>query len=196
MRSNHTNERVKEHVRETNFREYLLGRVLDDARQKYDAIFLDTPPSTDVLHILALVACDLVIIPSNMDYLALDGISYILKTIRAIGHYPNMTPPGVVGVVPTLFDHTTKETLHNLHDLQSELGKEKILPPIPRDTRMREASACGKTIWEYAPRSQAAIGYKNLSKVTNSTGNTGGYLHLAEILWEVMGCPSIKATNG
>lgn len=181
--NDHTCELVKEHVKQANFREYLLDTALDEARDAYDLIFLDTPPSTDVLHVLALVASDYLIIPANMDFYALDGVGYILKTVRSLGRYPSVTPPVLVGVLPTLFDKTTNETLNNLQSLQQSLGENYILPPIPRDTKLREASSHGQSIWEYAPVCQGAVGYSgNGGKQRNSAGKIGGYLHTAEIL--------------
>ncbi|MGB9592341.1 MAG: ParA family protein, partial [Candidatus Kryptoniota bacterium] len=186
--NDHTNEMVKEHIKQANFREYLLDTALEDAREKYDLIFLDTPPSTDVLHILALVASDLLIIPANMDYYALDGVGYILKSLKALSRYPNVTPPGLVGVLPTLYDKTTTETMRNIQTLQETLGNDRILPPIPRDTKLREAASHGQTIWEYAPKSQGAIGYfgNGSVRLRNSQGNVGGYLHTAEILEKLL----------
>ncbi len=185
--NDHTCELVKEHVKQANFREYILDTALEEAREQYDMIFLDTPPSTDVLHILALVASDYLIIPANMDFYALDGVGYILKTIRSLGRYPGVKPPVMVGVLPTLFDKTTNETINNVRELQKALGDDRILPPIPRDTKLREATSHGQTIWEYAPKTQAAIGYPNGGgRTRNSAGNVGGYLHTAEILEAIM----------
>lgn len=185
--NDHTCELVKEHVKQANFREYLLDTALEEARNKYDLIFLDTPPSTDVLHILALVASDYLIIPANMDYYALDGVGYVLKTIKSLGRYPGVTPPVLVGILPTLFDRSTNETIYNIGELQRTLGDDQILPPIPRDTKVRESTSHGKTIWEYAPKCQAAIGYEYTNgRKKNSTGKVGGYLHVAEILNDIM----------
>lgn len=184
--NDHTNELVKEHIKQANFREYLLNTILDEAREDYDLILIDTPPSTDVLHVLALVASDYLIIPANMDYLALDGVGYILKTLKSLRSYPGVTPPVLIGVLPTLYDQTTNETTNNVRQLQVSIGADRILPPIPRDTKVREAASSGKTIWEYAPKSTGAIGFGNGSPIRNSQQKTGGYLHLAEIVSDLI----------
>ena len=180
LTNDHTGEWVKTHVQQANFREYVLANALDGL--EYDLIVLDTPPSTDVLHVLALVAADLLVVPANMDFYALDGIGYVLRTLKALSKYPGVTAPALVGVLPTLFDRSTNETMENVRQLQGMVGPEKILPPIVRDTKIREASARGQTIWEYAPKSPAAIGIQQSSKMRNSAGRVGGYLHLCEIL--------------
>ena len=184
--NDHTAELVKERVSRANFREFLLASALESAAG-YDLVFLDTPPSTDVLHITALVASDYVLIPAIMDFLALDGVGGILQAVRELGMFPNVQPPKLLGILPTLFDRTTNETLENIRRLQQALGSEQILPPIPRDTKVREAASYGKTLWEYAPTSAATIGYANGSKSRNSQGKTGGYLHLAEIVAALIG---------
>ncbi len=183
--NDHTCELVKEHVKQLNFREYLLANILGDITG-YDLIFLDTPPSTDVLHILALVASDYVILPTTPDYYALDGVAYILKTLRTLARYPEVEPPVLIGALPTLFDRVTNETMTNIISLQSMVGEYQVLPPIPRDTKIREASSHGQTIWEYAPDAPAAIGIKTTSSVRNSRGFSGGYLHITEILRDLI----------
>lgn len=185
--NDHTGELAKEQVKQANFREYILDTMLEEARENYDLIFLDTPPGADVLHVLALVASDLLIIPANMDFYALNGVGQILKTVRNLKRYPAVTPPVLAGVLPTLFDKLTNETLNNLRSLQESLGERHILPPIPRDTKLREASSHGQTIWEYAPACQGAVGYPSeRNKQCNSEGKVGGYLHAAEILAEIL----------
>ena len=134
-----------------------------------------------MLHVLAFVASDYVICPAIMDSLALDGVAEVIKTIRSIKQ-SGLNTPVFIGVLPTLFDRTTNETFENLKLLQSNLGATQILPPIPRDTRIREATSRGLTIWEYSPASPAAIGYPEGKKVISSMGNVGGYFHIAEII--------------
>jgi chromosome partitioning protein len=183
--NDHNAERVKAHVAGAMMREFILAEALASAN--YDLVILDTPPSTDVLHISALVAAEYLIIPSLMDDLALDGVGAILTTTRALGRFAGVTPPALIGVLPTMYEKVTGETQANVQALTRSVGADAILPPIPRDTKIREASAAGQTVWEYAPTCQAAIGYVNGSKVTNSQGRTGGYLHTAEIAARMMG---------
>jgi chromosome partitioning protein len=167
-------------------RENLLLEPLQEAQGKYDVVFLDVPPAVSSAHLLALVASDYMICPATMDVLGLDGVNKTLKTILAIQSTSIMQPPKFMGVVPVMFDRTTSETFDKLDMLQKELGHDFVLPPIPRDTHIREATACGQTIWEYAPRSSAAAGYAEFSMEVNSLGRFGGYLHLAELIEKVI----------
>jgi chromosome partitioning protein len=178
--NDHSAELVRLHAMQTSFREYLLSQALEDA--PYDLIMLDTAPSTDVLHVSALVASDYLIIPAVMDFLPIESVTKMLQTNASLQRIPNVIPPTVIGVLPTMYDRVTNETTLNVQKLAEAIGSGLILPPIPRDTKFREASHRGMSIWEYAPTTQGALGYKNGSKSENSQGLTGGYLHLAEIV--------------
>jgi chromosome partitioning protein len=180
--NDHTNTKVESFIKDAALaREKILANALAPAMGVYDLVFLDTPPTVSMLHVLALVASDFVICPAIMDSLALDGVAEIIKTIRSIQE-TGLKAPVFIGVLPTLFDRTTNETFENLKLLQEKLGSTQILPPIPRDTRVREATSRGMTIWEYSPACPAAIGYPEGVKIVNSLGNVGGYFHLAEII--------------
>ena len=187
VRNDHTAELVKEHIRNANFREHVLNNALAEVADEYDLCILDTPPSTDVLHILALVAADYLIIPALMDFYALDGINYELRTLRDLRRVPGVTSPELLGILPTRFERRTNETINNLGELAEKIGSSILLPPIPEDTKMREASAAGKPIWEYDPRARSAVGISAIGESVNSLGRTGGYLHVCEVLAKVLG---------
>jgi len=180
--NDHTVEMVKEHVRNANFREHLLRNALAEAAKDYDLCILDTPPSTDVLHILALVAADFLIIPALMDYYALDGINYELRTLRDLKRVPGVTAPELLGILPTRFERRTNETMTNLTRAAEALGNEILLPPIPEDTKMREACAAGQTIWTYDAQARSAVGIDGMGEAVNSAGRSGGYLHVCEVV--------------
>jgi len=182
VRNDHTVEMVKEHVRNASFREHLLRNALAEVADNYDLCILDTPPSTDVLHILALVAADFLIIPALMDYYALDGINYELRTLRDLKRVPGVTAPELLGILPTRFERRTNETMTNLTRVAEALGNEILLPPIPEDTKMREACAAGQTIWAYDALARSAVGIEGMGEAVNSSGRSGGYLHVCEVV--------------
>ena len=76
------------------------------------------------------------------------------------------------------FDRTTNETVAQLHALL-ETFQERVWPPIPQDTKAREAPAFGKTLWEYCPRSPVVTGFGHFQ--------TGGYVSTMPRLMEVLG---------
>ena len=85
----------------------------------------------------------------------------------------------LAGVLPTFFDRVTKETAEQLRRLAGAFGN-MTWPPIPQDTKLREAPAYGQTIWEYAPTTTGVVGYQS-----NNT-RVGGYRSAMERITEVL----------
>jgi len=183
--SNKLTERIRHFLADMVARELYIGEMLNQAAGRYDVVLLDLAPGSDLLHVGALAASDLMLTPAKMDFLALDGVTEIIKTARSLGRIPQVTPPALIGVLPTMYDRATTETSENIRRLGDAVGVEQILPPVPQDTRVREAAARGLTIWEYAPDTPAALGYVMDGQAgRNSLGRLGGYWHLAEIVCE------------
>lgn len=167
---------VKNHVVNTPFGERLLASALADA--PYKVIILDFAPSLDALHVSGLVASDFVLIPTHPSYLSSDGLNEILSSMATVtnaGH-------GFSGfaIIPCQFDRITKETLIQFEELGKHFGA-NLWPPVPNDTKVRESSGYGETLWEYAPKTSAVIGYES------NGGRIGGYAAVLENLREVIG---------
>ena len=174
--SDKSTEGVKRYVTTLNFRERVLANVLEDS--DYDVIFLDTAPSLDVLHVAALVASDWVIIPTKLDALAVDGVNEILRSLGEITQSGHSV--GGYSILPTFFERTTKETMIQLKEVATTFGRQ-VWPPIPQDTKAREAAAYGKTLLEYSPKSPAVQGYRN-----NGEQYVGGYAEVIDRMLEVI----------
>lgn len=168
-------ESVKRHITLSDFRESILADILH--RSHYDCILIDMAPSLDVLHVNGLVASDWVVIPTRLDALAVDGVKEVLLTMGEIGNRGYRFQG--FSILPTFFDRTTRETLTQFKEIIKAFG-EHVWPPIPQDTRVREASAFGQTPWEYAPDSPAMNGYlENRRRV-------GGYKQVLQRLLEII----------
>ncbi len=144
---------------------------------KYDLVVLDLAPSMDILHINGLVSANWVIIPTRLDALAIDGVNEILLRMADVamhGHKFNG-----YRIFPTFFERSTNETVSQLRALINLFG-ENVLPPVPQDTRVREAAAFGKTLWEYCPKGAAMMGYPSGKK------RVGGYVQIVERLLEMI----------
>jgi chromosome partitioning protein len=109
--------------------------------------------------------------------MAIDGVNEILRSMAQVEdngyHFDGYS------ILPTFFDRTTKETATQLREVVNAFG-EKVWPPIPQDTKTREAAAFGKTVWEYSPDSPAVVGYQINGK------KVGGYQALLDKLKEVI----------
>lgn len=170
-----TTEKVKRQITLSDFREAILAEVF--RKSPYQAVVIDLAPSLDVLHINGLVASDWVVIPTRPDALAVDGVREILVTMAEVSQ--RGFPFQGYCILPTFFDRTTRETLVQLKEIVSAFGS-RVWPPIPQDTRVREAAAYGQTLWEYCPETPAVSGY------ADGRSRIGGYQQILERLTEVM----------
>jgi chromosome partitioning protein len=168
-------ERAKREITLSDFRESILAELLHAS--SYDVILIDMAPSVDVLHINGLVASDRVIIPTRLDALSIDGIKEILITMGEVTQ--RGYPFDGYHILPTFFDRTTRETLTQFQEIINAFGT-AVWPPVPLDTRVREAAAYGQTLEEYSPKSPAVIGYSEGRK------RIGGYRQVLERLKEVV----------
>ena len=123
----------------------------------YDFILLDCGPSLSLVNHNALFFADYVIIPVACDYLSLVGVKQILKTLRGVQERLRH-PITVMGVVPTFYDVRNRISHEVLRTLRRYFT-DKVLTPIRINTRLKEAPAKQKTIFEYAPRSAGAEDY-------------------------------------
>ena len=146
-------EKAKRAVVISNFPTEIIGRLFRNVG--YDAVIFDMAPSLDVLHVSALMASDWVLIPTKLDAMAIDGVNEVLRSMGEVaerGHRLGYS------ILPTFFDRTTRETIVQLKALVQTFNGH-VWPPIPQDTKAREAPAYGKSLWEYCPHSPAVIGY-------------------------------------
>ena len=175
LSSDKRTEQVKRHITLSDFRENVMVDLLKNNR--YDVVLMDMAPSLDVLHINGLVASNWVIIPTRLDAMAVDGVREILLTMAEVAR--RGYPFDGYCILPTFFDRTTRETLVQFQEIVKAFGR-RVWPPIPQDTRTREAPAFGKTLWEYTPNSTVMLGYSN--------GHTrlGGYQQILKRMMEVI----------
>ncbi len=166
-------EKAKRTIVISNFPTETISRALKNA--EYEIVILDLAPSLDVLHVSALMASDWVLIPTKLDAMAVDGVNEVLRSMAEVverGHRVGYS------ILPTFFDRTTKETVAQFRVLV-ETFKDHVWPPIPQDTKAREAPAYGKSLWEYCPHSSVIIGFAD--------DKAGGYVSTMSRLMEVLG---------
>lgn len=126
-----------------------------------DYIVIDTSPSLSDIHEAALWAADLVLIPSAVDFLSVEGalkLSGTLQTIKAKHGWSGM----LAGVLPTFYDEATRESKTVLADLKAKFGARNVLDVIHRAVILREAAAFGQTVFELDGASRAATEYQAL----------------------------------
>lgn len=138
-----------------------MGRVLKTAlgldAKDYDHVLLDCPPVLGLLMVNALVACDLLIIPVQTEFLAIKGLERMLHTLGMISRSRGIRVPAVI--LPTLFDQRTRACSESLQQIQQHFHS-SWGAAIPLDTRIREASRTGKPPSLATPGSRAVQAYE------------------------------------
>jgi chromosome partitioning protein len=128
--------------------------------RRYAYVVLDCGPSLNLLNQNALTYADEVIIPVTCDYLALVGVKQVLKTIKDVERHLSHAVR-ISAVLPTFYDGRTRLAREAYTTLQGYF-KHKCLEPIRHNTRLAEAPANRKTIFEYAPDSNGATDYRRV----------------------------------
>ena len=144
-------------------REHLLRRALEKLAPKYDYIFVDCPPSLELLTLNALCAADSALVPVQSEYFALEGLSDLIYTIRAVrrGLNPQLE---LEGVLLTMYDSRTNLAMQVAEEVKRYFPGKVYATVIPRNVRLSEAPSHGKPISAYDRTSRGAEAYAALAK--------------------------------
>lgn len=140
-----------------------LKKYLSKAKEEYDYIIIDCPPSLGILTTNALTASDSVIIPVQCEFFALEGIMQLLNTIMLAQRNLNPTLT-IEGVLLTMLDSRTNLGLEVVEEIKSYFKERVYDTIIPRLVRLSEAPSHGKPILAYDPQSRGTEAYLNLAK--------------------------------
>lgn len=138
-------------------RDRILKDRLASAADQYDVVLLDCSPSLSLMNQNALVYADGILVPVACDFLSLVGVRQVIKTVKNVNsllHHPVQ----IYGVLPTFYDARARICRDAVDTLKEHFG-DRCLEPIRSTTKIKEAPAQGRTIFEYAPDSNAAEDY-------------------------------------
>ena len=124
-------------------REYVLKEAIASLYSEYDYIFLDCPPSLELLTVNALVAADSVLIPMQCEYYALEGIADLMTSIKMCSKHLNRRLD-VEGIVLTMYDSRANLTVQVENELRKYLGSKFYDTVIPRSVPLSEAPSHGQ----------------------------------------------------
>jgi chromosome partitioning protein len=144
-------------------RERRLSRVLADVVEQFDYILLDCPPSLGLLTVNALTAADSVLIPTQCEFYALEGLSQLIATLNLVRDNLNRSL-AIKGVVLTMFDARTNLSADVAAEVREHLGGAVFDTVIPRSVRLSEAPSFGKPIALYRDDSRGAVAYRELAR--------------------------------
>ena len=143
-------------------RELRLRERIEALPAPYDYVFVDCPPTLNILTLNALVAADGALIPIQCEYYALEGLTALLETIEQVRARAN---PGLVveGLLRTMYDPRNKLTLEVSRQLMQYFGEQVFRTVIPRNVRLAEAPSHGRPVIFYDRLSKGAVAYLALA---------------------------------
>jgi len=129
-------------------REIRLKKSLQQIREQYDFVIIDSPPSLGLLTLNSLVASDSIIIPIQCEFYALEGVSQLLKTINLVKEGLNLSLE-IEGVLLTMADFRTNLTNEVITEIKNYFKDKVYKTIIPRNIKLSEAPSFGKPIMLY-----------------------------------------------
>lgn len=144
-------------------REYVLKQALDPIAEDYDYVFIDCPPSLELLTLNGLCAASQILIPVQCEYYALEGLSDLMSTMRVVKKRlnPQLT---VFGVLLTMFDGRTNFSSQVAQEVRKFFPGRVYATAIPRNVRLAEAPSHGKPITAYDKHSKGTKAYLKVAE--------------------------------
>ena len=147
----------------TDHRERQLDMALKDVKQSYDLIFIDCPPSLELLTLNALCAADSILVPVQCEYYALEGLSDLMATLRMVKRKLNPRLE-IFGVVLTMFDGRTNFSTQVAQEVRRHFPGKVFASVIPRNIRLAEAPSHGIPVSAYDRGSRGAKAYQTMAE--------------------------------
>lgn len=144
-------------------RELQLEKALHSAKANYDIIFIDCPPSLELLTLNGLCAADGILVPVQCEYFALEGLSDLMATLRTVKRRMNPRLE-IFGVALTMFDGRTNFSAQVAQEVRKHFPGKVFATVIPRNVRLAEAPSHGIPVTAYDRSSRGAIAYKSMAE--------------------------------
>ena len=144
-------------------KEKKLKILLNSLDNHYDFIVIDCPPSLGVMTINALVAADYLIVPLQCEYLAMEGLGYLLNTVKLVKAQLNPRL-ALGGILLTMFDQRNLLSHQVSEDVRKHFGDKVLKTVIPRNVRLSESPSHGLPIILYDIKSRGALAYIEMAK--------------------------------
>ena len=147
---------------DVNNRELVLKKILAKIQDNYDFIIIDCPPSLNILTVNALAVSNSVIIPTQCEYYALEGLTALLETIDKIKISVNESLE-IGGILRTMYDPRNNLAQDVSEELKNRFGKDVLKTVIPRNVSLAEAPSHGSSIVNYDRASKGSMSYLALA---------------------------------
>lgn len=140
-----------------------LGQALKEIRDSYDVIFIDCPPSLELLTLNGLSAADSILVPVQCEYYALEGLSDLMATLRMVKKRINPKLE-IFGVALTMFDGRTNFSTQVAQEVRRHFPGKVFAAVVPRNIRLAEAPSHGLPVMYYDRSSRGAVAYKAMAE--------------------------------
>ena len=144
-------------------RERQLEMALQSIRGDYDVIFIDCPPSLELLTLNGLCAADSILVPVQCEYYALEGLSDLMATLRMVKRKLNPRLE-IFGVALTMFDGRTNFAAQVAQEVRRHFPGKVFSAVIPRNIRLAEAPSHGIPVTAYDRLSRGSQAYKQMAE--------------------------------
>ena len=144
-------------------RERQLEKALHSLRMEYDVIFVDCPPSLELLTLNGLCAADSILVPVQCEYYALEGLSDLMATLRMVKKRLNPRLE-IFGVALTMFDGRTNFSAQVAQEVRRHFPGKVFATVIPRNIRLAEAPSHGIPVTAYDRISRGAKAYRDMAE--------------------------------
>ena len=144
-------------------RERQLEMALQSIRGDYDLIFVDCPPSLELLTLNGLCAADSILVPVQCEYYALEGLSDLMATLRMVKRKLNPRLE-IFGVALTMFDGRTNFSAQVAQEVRRHFPGKVFSTVIPRNIRLAEAPSHGVPVTVYDRISRGSLAYKQMAE--------------------------------
>ncbi len=142
---------------------YKLAEVLRPIKANYDLILIDCPPSLELLTLNGLCAADSILVPVQCEYYALEGLSDLMSTLRAVKRKLNPSLD-IFGVALTMFDGRTNFSTQVAQEVRRHFPGKVFATVVPRNIRLAEAPSHGIPVTAYDRTSRGAVAYKAMAE--------------------------------
>lgn len=142
---------------------YRLRDALESVRNEYDLIFIDCPPSLELLTLNSLCAADGIMVPVQCEYYALEGLTDLMTTLRMVKRKLNPRLE-IFGVALTMFDGRTNFSTQVAQEVRRHFPGKVYATVIPRNVRLAEAPSHGLPVTVYDRHSRGAVAYKAMAQ--------------------------------
>ena len=168
-------EGIEEKIILDSNRDYILHSALSKVKDNYDYILIDCPPSLGYITTNALMASDGVIVPVQCEFLAMDGLTQLLNTIRLVQtkkklNHEKLT---IFGVLLTMLDARVNSGYQVVNEIKTYFNEKVFQTIIPRNITCSNATFYGVPVTVFSPKSKSSIGYKKLAKEVISRHEQG-----------------------